>query len=67
MNANHGYPPLAEQSCGNCRYYCRHSSADWPDEDLCLIRAPDFTAEGMMPRCSICRWCGEWAPGELQR
>ena len=67
MNTKHDYPPLAEQSCTNCRYHRQRSSDDWPDENLCAIRAPDLTAAGMMPRCSACNWCGEWAPGEPQR
>jgi hypothetical protein len=62
MTNHYGYPPLAEQSCTNCRYHRHHR-----DESICAIRAPDLTAGGMMPLRSICNWCGEWAPGEPQR
>lgn len=57
MNANHGYLPLAEQNCGNCRYRRCHRG-----EAICAIRAPDLIAAGMMPLCPACNWCGEWAP-----
>jgi len=53
------YPPLKEQTCGNCRYHRRHRG-----EDVCAIRAPGLGAAGMMPLCAACGWCGEWAPEE---
>jgi hypothetical protein len=53
------YPPLKEQTCGNCRYHRRHRG-----EDVCAIRAPGLGAAGMMPLVASCGWCGEWAPEE---
>ncbi len=61
------YPPLADQSCDNCRFErhglcCRH--APMP------ITAPDQSGKGYpvsnWPEVEEEEWCGEWAPREAQ-
>jgi hypothetical protein len=72
--SNHGYPPLDEQACGNCRY----SRATRTDAVLsCRCNSPkltdlkfstdDKTAWGWWPAVTPEWWCGEWAPQEVTR
>jgi len=53
------FPPLNEQTCGNCRYHRRVRG-----EDVCCRYAPELGAAGMMPLCSAAGWCGEWVEQE---
>lgn len=70
---NHGYPPLAEQECGNCRYSrkrtddvlsCRRNSPQLTD-----LRHSDRdkTTRWWWPAVCPDFWCGEWAPQEVTR
>jgi hypothetical protein len=72
---NHGYPPLDEQECGNCRYSRATTRAD--DVLSCRCKSPwltdlkhsddDKTAWGWWPAVCPDFWCGEWAPQEVTR
>ena len=79
---NHGYPPLDEQECGNCRYgvwHRRRSRAIKRSDDVlsCRRHAPklsdlkhsddDKTAWGWWPAVCPDLWCGEWGPREVTR
>ena len=69
---NHGYPPIWEQECGNCRY----SRATGRSDDClsCRRHAPKVIPEvlandeptiwGCFPAVPSRMWCGEWAPEE---
>jgi len=73
---NHGYPPLAEQECGNCRY-SRATIGRSDDVLSCRRHAPtltevrqsdqDKTCWGWFPAVASSIWCGEWAPQEVDR
>ena len=63
------YPPMSEQSCGNCRY--SRSLFDVDDAISCRRHAPVIVPElldaeldplcyGSWPVVPIGQWCGEW-------
>ena len=68
----HGYPPMAEQKCQNCRYVravnrqddvmsCRRNP---PVPAAHRVETGDPTTWGMWPAVLPHLWCGHWAPQE---
>jgi hypothetical protein len=56
------FPPMAEQSCFNCRYW-RRASDDNLTVNLCCRHAPMPSPTHLYAaRCPAVRWCGEWSP-----
>lgn len=68
--SDHGYPPLALQSCANCRYSLpRQRPLETNDEWLrCARHSPTLLwrspSLGFWPNVLPDDWCGEWGPGE---
>ena len=54
------FPPLAEQQCGNCRYFrsC--------NDGRCHRSAPQIGPRGSeWPKVDQRDWCGEWVQVEV--
>jgi hypothetical protein len=62
--SNHGFPPVAEQSC-DCCFYRRAIEGETVALDLCCRYAPR-PGDLYAARTPAVRWCGEWAPKEAQ-
>jgi hypothetical protein len=60
----HVFPPVAEQRCETC-FYRRAIEGEAVALDLCCRYAPR-PGEIYAARTPAIRWCGEWAPLEVQ-
>ena len=70
--SHYGYPPLEEQVCATCRFFCALDRRD--QVGACRVNPPqllgpyelgeDSTTYGAWPVIHLACWCGEWAPLE---
>jgi len=70
------YPPVAQQSCCNCRYWREDRSLQREDNRRCCCRyAPkpllsvsfsdEADIEAYWPLVYGDEWCGDWVPQEV--
>jgi hypothetical protein len=73
--SDHGFPPLAQQNCLNCRYshlldldddvrLCKRHAPTVLDSLVDLHASPNPQAQAIWPTVVPEDWCGEWGPGE---
>ena len=67
----HPYPPLRNQLCCDCRYWCSYDKTT--DQGLCRRHAPKppltwlYNQDALVTKWPLVfgdEWCGEWATQE---